>query len=547
MTSSSQSRSTILDLAFRSYLQDALHASENKLRTIVEHSVDGVVVVDDEGHIIMWSRGQERITGISASDVLNCLIWDVQYSLTPTRHRNGSTLERLQTRFLSAIHPENSAEWSASLEIEIESTPGKRQIVQQFTFAIPTPDGLRVGYVFRDVTEERQKTQHLLRRNAELTLLNRVNRILASSLDTLQVHKTVLREVIQLLDALGASIWWVNESDKSLVCIQSLARDGNPVPDAVLSAWSSITDTVYHHSEIFTSADALRQGWLSRTSETEGFPTARSLIGIPIQFKGNVLGVLLVVDEHIGRFNPTDINLLEPIAGMAALAFENAQLHVKAQKLAALQERQRLAMSLHDAINQSLLSAGLIAEALPRLIEEDPQRAGHSVQDMRRLLRDAVADLRAVLSEMQTEFAHSTSFNDTLRDLATGYSGRTGTMVAINLATTVRFNGSSHHCLYRLCSEVFANIIKHAEATQVWVSLTRKGDSVEVVIRDNGIGFDASQIPTGHYGLNMIRQQAATIGGRIHIVSEIGRGTEVRIRVPLSNEAGNHTVGRGRQ
>lgn len=537
MTSTRQTQSTILDIAFRSYLQDALHASETKLRNIVEHSVDGVVLVDQEGHIIMWSPGQERITGISAGHALNCLIWDVQLSISPVHRRNDKTHEQLRRRFLDAVRPENGDEWSTSLEIEIEPVHGKQQIVQQFMFAIPTGDGLRVGYVMRDVTGERQKTRNLLRRNAELNLLNRVNRVLASSLDMQQVRKTVLSEVTQLLDASGASIWLSDGSSSKLVCAQSLDRSGIPIPDAALSTWSAITDMIYRDSKVLALRDALQDGWIaSDITLPDGFPPIRSLIGVPIQFKDSVLGVLLVVDGQPDRFSPADVNLLEPIAAMAALAFENAHLHATARKLAALQERQRLAVSLHDAINQSLFSAGLIAEVLPLLIEHDPEQAGRSIQDMRKLLRGAVCDLRAVLAEMQPTLAQCTTFDDLLGQLASRYTGRTGTTVAINIATKASFAENTHEILFGLCSEIFTNIAKHAHATQVWVSLVRKQNCFEIVIRDNGIGFDTTQVLAGHYGLVMLQQQSKSIGAELYITSEIGQGTEVRICVPSRAE-----------
>ena len=521
---------TVIDVIFRSYLQEALHVSESKLRNIVEHSVDGVVVVDPDGCIVMWNSGQERITGIPAGEALGQQIWDVQFALTPTPRQDVLDRDQLRERFHGFLQAANGDRPPPSIELEIAHTTGDRRIVQQFAFVIPTVDGHRVGFVFRDVTDLRQTTKNLLRRNAELNLLNRINRVLASSLDLQQVRKTVLKEVIHLLDTSEASIWLMDEGCGELVCIQSLNRGGEPASDAALRAWRPIAERTFAHRRTLVIAQAVA-GCIPLNTD-ERLSQAGSLVCVPLEFQNAVYGVLLVTDEAPARFNKDDVGLLESIAAAVAVAFENARLVQKAQQLAILQERQRLAVNLHDAINQSLFSAGLIAEVLPRLIERDPMQASDSVQDLRKLLRGAVADLREVLADIQPPLLSNAGFGELLRQLAAGYSGRTGTTVAISITTKVDFAAALHEPLYRLCREVFTNIAKHAEATQVWVELAPKDGGAEITIRDNGRGFNVHRISTGHYGLAMLRQLAARIGGQLRIVSQLEQGTEVTIFVP---------------
>lgn len=411
---------TVIDIIFRSYLQEALHVSESKLRNIVEHSVDGVVIVDFGGCIVMWNSGQEHITGISAGEALGRLIWEVQYALTPAPRQDMRDQEQLREQFFAITQSTNNDRPPPSIEIEIVRDSGERRIVQQFAFIIPTIDEHRIGFVFRDVTDLRQITKNLLRRNAELNLLNRINRVLASSLDLQQARKTVLKEVVQLLDASGASIWLVNEQCGDLVCVQSLDCAGEAVPEAVVNTWRSAALQTFSQRQTLIIPDV---GVGRRTADIrvdERFSETRSLMCVPLEFKNSVHGVLLIIDEEPDCFSKNDASLLESIAAAAAIAFENARLVQKAQQLAILQERQRLAVSLHDAINQSLFSAGLIAEVLPRLIERDPKQASGSVQDLRRLLRGAVADLRDVLTDIQPPLLGEASFDDLLRQLAAG-------------------------------------------------------------------------------------------------------------------------------
>lgn len=251
-----------------------------------------------------------------------------------------------------------------------------------------------------------------------------------------------------------------------------------------------------------------------------------------MRVRNAVVGVLLLVEEQSIGFSDSDINILESVAAAVAAAFENAFLYRKSQELAVLQERQRLAINLHDAINQSLFSAGLIAEVLPRLIERDSAQAAAAVNDLRTLVRGAVSDLREVLAELQPSFMDHVDFSELLRQLAAGYTGRTGTTVTVTITDSAAFPAHVQDALYRVCREIFRNIAKHADATQVAVELERQERGVLIAICDNGRGFDADHVPAGHFGLAMLRQQTAKIGAELQILSSAGQGSEFRILVP---------------
>ena len=108
-------------------------------------------------------------------------------------------------------------------------------------------------------------------------------------------------------------------------------------------------------------------------------------------------------------------------------------LYEKSRALAALQERQRLAQNLHDAVNQSLFSAGLIAEVLPRLWDRDQVEARQSLEDLRRLTRGALAEMRALLAELRPSVLTDSSLGDLLRQLANAFTGRTNIPVSVNI------------------------------------------------------------------------------------------------------------------
>jgi two-component system nitrate/nitrite sensor histidine kinase NarX len=122
---------------------------------------------------------------------------------------------------------------------------------------------------------------------------------------------------------------------------------------------------------------------------------------VPLAVKDRVIGGIGIAHAESDAFTTQQANLVLTMANQAAITMVNAQLYEQAQTLAMLQERQRLAQNLHDAVNQSLFSAGLIAEVLPRLWDRDPAKGRRSLEDLRRLTRGALAEMRGLLAELR--------------------------------------------------------------------------------------------------------------------------------------------------
>lgn len=256
----------------------------------------------------------------------------------------------------------------------------------------------------------------------------------------------------------------------------------------------------------------------------------RAWLWVPLTVKGRVIGGLSAAHTEPDYFTAHHADLAQTIANQAAMTMINAELYEHAQTLAKLQERQRLAQELHDAVNQSLFSAGLIAEVLPRLWEQDPNEGRRSLEDLRRLTRGALAEMRGLLAELRPVVMTGTDFGDLLRQLGSSLAGR------INVAVNVSVNGQGvlpadvQVALYRLCQEALSNIAKHAMASQVEVQLQYDAANVEMHITDNGLGFDPEHISLGHSGLSMMRERADTIGAELSISSASGHGTSIAIR-----------------
>lgn len=265
----------------------------------------------------------------------------------------------------------------------------------------------------------------------------------------------------------------------------------------------------------------------------------RMLALAPVVIGERLYGGLAVMYAE-NRISQEDVAVLTSLADQAALAVENEDLRLKAEQLAVVSERARLARDLHDAVSQTLFSASLIAEALPAILHRDEQEGLQLLHELRQMNRGALAEMRSLLMELRPSAVIEVRLSDLLYQLAESVTGRTGLQISLDLHEGVRLPADVHVCLYRIAQETLTNIVKHAQANEIKMSLTYalnetvEDDGDEIVrvcleICDNGRGFVISSIPPDHFGLRNMHERAAAIGAELDVSSQPGRGTQVRV------------------
>jgi signal transduction histidine kinase len=220
---------------------------------------------------------------------------------------------------------------------------------------------------------------------------------------------------------------------------------------------------------------------------------------------------------------------------------EIKQLSEKAQELAVMEERQRLARDLHDAVSQTLFSASLISEALPDIWQSNPDEGQQLLHKLKQLSRGALAEMRALLMELRPAALAEASMMDLLRQLGQAASGREGIRVSVAVDKACELPANVRVTLYRIAQEALNNIVKHAQASQVDVSLRctvppsadgavpEHSGRVELRIRDDGLGFDPSSVSQDHLGLGIMQERAESIRGQLEVKSEPGGGTQISV------------------
>jgi len=196
----------------------------------------------------------------------------------------------------------------------------------------------------QELIERKRAEETLRQRNRELALLNRAGQTLSSTLDLDRVLVTVLEEVRHLLDVVASSVWLIAPETDDLICQQAAGPQSEIVRGWRLAPGEGVAGWVARSGESLVVPDLWADERHFRGVDQQTGLELRSILSVPLRAKQDVIGVLQVVDKVVGRFKPTDLKLVEPLAATAAIAIENARLYEEAEELRAFNENIVLSM-----------------------------------------------------------------------------------------------------------------------------------------------------------------------------------------------------------
>jgi signal transduction histidine kinase len=197
-------------------------------------------------------------------------------------------------------------------------------------------------------------------------------------------------------------------------------------------------------------------------------------------------------------------------------------------------ERRRIAAELHDGPIQHLAAIVFRLESLRASLERGdiPEQAVPTITATQEELRGEVVDLRTMITQLRPPVLDQLGLEDALHDHLESVRQDSGLDVSIRIDLAERLDPALETVLYRVSQEALTNIVKHAGAAHVWVSLDEDGAGVTLEIRDDGVGFRPEEAPTlvadGHLGLIAMRERVETVGGSWELQSAPGEGTVVR-------------------
>lgn len=253
------------------------------------------------------------------------------------------------------------------------------------------------------------------------------------------------------------------------------------------------------------------------------------LVYTPIKTKGRELGFFILGQHEPGLLTPEELSLLSSVGKQIGVAMENAHLYEQAEQAAIAAERHRLARELHDAVTQTLFSANLIADVIPRIWKRSPEEGLQNLEELRQLTRGALAEMRTLLLEMRPESLEKANIQSLLTQLADAFIGRVRVPVSVDIKGDCELTHEVKIVFYRVAQEALNNIAKHAGARQVDLHLECRPSGMILSIKDDGLGFEPGLITPGHLGMAIMRERASSVGARLKIESQVSQGTRVEL------------------
>jgi len=199
------------------------------------------------------------------------------------------------------------------------------------------------------------------------------------------------------------------------------------------------------------------------------------------------------------------------------------------QEAATLEERERLARDLHDAVTQTLFSASVLAQSSPRMLDKNPTLARQNLKQLEQLISGALVEMRTLLIELRPNQFADKSLAELFELLIESTRARTQTNISLHVDEACAPPQDVALVFYRIAQESLNNVAKHALPSQVTLDFNCQPEATTMRITDDGRGFDPQAIPVGHMGVSIMRERAQKIGATIEIKSQIGQGTQVSV------------------
>ncbi len=367
----------------------------------------------------------------------------------------------------------------------------------------------------------------------QLQSLNEVGNALATETDLDKLLDLIVRRLRELLDARIVALALPLGSDELRFAAvagaegllgTSISRSGSKSGAVLARRRSERIDSVLDDPEVH--------------QEVSRQLAARTGMWVPLMGRTEAIGVLEIHDKQgpDPRFSHDDFRLAETFATRAAVAVELSQRVARDAVRRVVQaqetERQRLARELHDETGQALTSILLGLKPLEEALADHPARA--DLAELRKHVVNALQDVRRLAVELRPAVLDDFGLVPALERLIDSFAEQSEIRVDFHSALgELRLPSEVETTLYRVVQESLTNIVKHADARNVSVSLARRDSTIAAVVEDDGAGFEPRAARAESVGLIGMRERLALLDGRLEVESRPGAGTTVVAEVPF--------------
>jgi PAS domain S-box-containing protein len=403
-----------------------------------------------------------------------------------------------------------------------------------------------------DITEQRRAEDRLRNQNIELSALHGVTVGLLNRLETAQLLEDILVRATALAGTPHGYLYVVDQEAGEIVVTAARGRFKDYMGYR-LRPGQGVAGRVWQTREPLAVDD-----YSTWTHKRPGFEFMRAVAALPLLAGEEVVGVLGLahLDETRG-FSAEVMGLLSRFAQLASLALHHARLYESVQEeltqrlaaeaqrrklVASLvhaqeEERRRIATEIHDDPVQAMTAVEMRVEAAKRRLTSAEDR--QILDELGTAVVSAIARLRGLLFELRPPALDKEGLTSALRAVVERMRGETGTRFIFEDRMTQEPPTETRTVLYRIAQEALANVRKHAQASEVQVSLARREGGVLLRISDDGAGFDIASVEAGlpgHLGIVSMQERAEMAGGWCRVTAIPEQGTTVEVWLPVQEE-----------
>jgi len=386
------------------------------------------------------------------------------------------------------------------------------------------------------VATERDLAQPVVRLPAAVEALDAAVRGISGVLDLEEVLQLIVDRVRELVSAQYAALGIVDDEGLITQFITSGITSEQRAAIGDLPRGRGLLGLIIRENRSY------RIGKIGSHPESFGFPPnhppMHSFLGVPITVHGEAIGRLYLTNK-VGapEFSKEDQALVETFALHAGIAMDSARLHDQVQRLAIVEERERISRELHDSIIQSIYAVTLSLDDVPDLFDEDAEEARQRVDEAIDSLHGTIRDIRNFIFGLRPLLLDSGDLLDGLAALGSELRRST----AVQIETSGRIDEELPLAvvaeLLAIAREALANTARHASAHQVTVDAVLVDGMVNLTIADDGRGFSPAPLRTeGHHGLANMQNRAEALGGSFAVTSTEGNGTRIIVTVPKTGQ-----------
>jgi len=383
-------------------------------------------------------------------------------------------------------------------------------------------------------------TEKLERRNRELFILHQIAEALNREVDLNQALQTALAKVAELFDLNTGWIFLLHEETN-----EPYFAGAQNLPPALAE------DSCLLMEGDCTCLDAYRNGGLDNRDRVHvitcsrledlvaGTDGLRYHASIPLYAQKKPLGLLNVAsaESHWWVSSSSRLNLLHTVGDLLSIAIERARLFARSTQIGVIEERNRLAREIHDTVAQGLTGIILHLESVDAMLEAgaDPAKIRQMTQKSLSLARANLEEVRRSVLDLRAAPLEGRNLAEALEALIQNFTEREALTINFNVTggnrpLPVRIEMG----LYRIVQEGLTNIARHAGAKQVDLGLVMTPEQLQLIIEDDGQGFDPTQLFQGHFGLIGLNERVKLLGGKLNLESYPGAGVRIEVTIPVN-------------